>query len=198
MAKLFTPVVDVDHRVYCGPHSIAVLTGVPVSRIENMFRRRRRGYRDATGRKLPIKGVSVSETLKVLRLLGCKVTDVSKPEATFGRFCADTAHIDATYLVNVTGHFAVVHKGVAASAFDQKRKARRVLQVWRVNAPAEPKYDTAGPAPRPKKPKPPVQQVRYDRVLAKIKSWETKAKRARNALKKLERQRVYYEKNLAV
>jgi hypothetical protein len=47
--------------------------------------------------------------------------------------------------------------------------------------------------PQPKA-KPPVADVRYARVLARITSWERKAKRAENALKKLRRQRAYYER----
>lgn len=46
-------------------------------------------------------------------------------------------------------------------------------------------------APRPK---PDVQRVRYDRVLERIDVWETKARRAKNALKKLKVKARYYEK----
>jgi hypothetical protein len=50
---------------------------------------------------------------------------------------------------------------------------------------------------RPDKPKPAAVDraaVRYARVLARITAWEGKRKRAENALKKLRRQRAYYEK----
>lgn len=42
-----------------------------------------------------------------------------------------------------------------------------------------------------------ARQRRYQRVLARIKAWETKRKRAENALKKLRQQRRYYERVLA-
>ncbi len=46
------------------------------------------------------------------------------------------------------------------------------------------------------KPKPAAKDLRYQRVLANITRWKTKAKRAENALKKLDRQRRYYENAL--
>jgi hypothetical protein len=57
--KLFHPVRDVsaDRRgPYCGPSAVAFLTGVPVSRIEKMFRRIRGGWRDELGRRKTVKG----------------------------------------------------------------------------------------------------------------------------------------------
>jgi uncharacterized protein (DUF58 family) len=49
---------------------------------------------------------------------------------------------------------------------------------------------------RAKKPVPDVQTVRYQRVLARIKTWESKRTRAENALKKLAQKRAYYEKTI--
>src|SRR5262245_26109782 len=46
----------------------------------------------------------------------------------------------------------------------------------------------------PVKPKAPAPDLRYARVLARITAWESKAKRAETALKKLRRQRAYYER----
>lgn len=51
------------------------------------------------------------------------------------------------------------------------------------------------PKVRAIKPKPDPSVVRYERVLASIKRWETKAKRAATALKKLHRQKSYYQRN---
>jgi len=50
------------------------------------------------------------------------------------------------------------------------------------------------PAPAEVNPK----QVEYDRVMARIKSWTTKAKRAETALKKLEKARKRLERTLAL
>jgi hypothetical protein len=47
------------------------------------------------------------------------------------------------------------------------------------------------------KPKADVQETRYSRVLNNIKGWETKLKRAQNALKKYRQQQRYYERALA-
>lgn len=46
---------------------------------------------------------------------------------------------------------------------------------------------------RAEKPKPNVQDVRYQRVCARITTWESKRKRADTALKKLRRTKTYYE-----
>ncbi len=50
--------------------------------------------------------------------------------------------------------------------------------------------------PRKPKAKPDRQQTAYTRTLAAIKRWETKAKRAETALKKLRRRQAYYEKTM--
>lgn len=47
---------------------------------------------------------------------------------------------------------------------------------------------------REPKPKPDLKTLRHQRVLARIKTWEGKLKRAENALKKLNKTRAYYEK----
>jgi hypothetical protein len=49
---------------------------------------------------------------------------------------------------------------------------------------------------REPKPKPKVQDVRYGRIVGRINTWETKRKRAENALKKLKRQKAYFDKKL--
>lgn len=45
------------------------------------------------------------------------------------------------------------------------------------------------------KPKPPLRAVRQQRILARVKGWEAKRKRAENALRKLAKQQAYYERN---
>ena len=47
---------------------------------------------------------------------------------------------------------------------------------------------------RPEKPKPPAKEIRYQRVLSRIEEWERKRRRANNAIKKLFRQKAYYER----
>lgn len=54
-----------------------------------------------------------------------------------------------------------------------------------------------GKLARPKKEKPPVVVQKLSKVDAAIKKWKTKEKRAATALKKLERQKRYYEKRQA-
>lgn len=48
---------------------------------------------------------------------------------------------------------------------------------------------------RPAKPKPDARELRYRRTLAGIKRWEAKARRAKNALRKLQSARKRYERS---
>ena len=182
---------------YCGPRAIAHLTGVPLSRAEHMIRRIRHGYRDRNGRRLPVKGTYKWEVKKVLERLGCKVTKVNFIWLSLGEFLEDTKHLDHTYLVNVTGHYTVAHKGIQTDT--NLRPKRRVKNVWIVEAPTVPRYrvdDPIGRKPRPSKPKPDIQSV-YQRTLAKIKVWQAKVKRGQTALRKLNTTRKYYERLLS-
>lgn len=194
--KVFEAIIDVDHRAYCGPRAISILTGVPISQIERMLRRKRRdGYRDVNGRRLLIKGTYPWEVTKVLERLGCKVEESDIRVRTIGQFCEDTKHLDTTFLVEVTGHFLVVHHGVMS---DKRPRPNRLLQqAWKITAPAEPRLHKP-PAPRPAKPKPDIREVRYGRLLQRRKEWKTRAKRAANTLKKLDRQIRYYERQAAI
>jgi len=182
---LFTPVKDVAHVPYCGPTAIAALTGVPVSRIEKMIRRCRRGY------KRRIVGTYTSEAVKVLRRLGCKVEEVKTFEPTFGKFVEDTKTVSAPYLVRVTGHFMTTFKGTFCDTVEGPRSIdgydknkRRVRQAWKVIAPAKPKYTTGVPK-RESKPKPDIKVLRAAKLADDIKRWERKEKLAKTKLKKL-------------
>lgn len=201
---LFTPVVDVAHRPYCGPTAIAALTGVPISRIEKMLRRcRRNSYRDAMGRKIPIKGTHTWEVVKVLKRLGCKVEEFKSPlESTFGKFVDDTKHMGA-FLVEVTGHWMASHKGLFCDTWSLSgpvpiegywKAQRRVRRAWTVQAPTTPLYTTGEPVKmeRPSKPKVDIKVARAEKILGQIKQWETKEKRAKTALKKLRAKAAYY------
>jgi len=65
----------------------------------------------------------------------------------------------------------------------------RLVQYVVSNGWLSPKVDTPKDDPR---------QERYQRVLASIDRWERKQRRAETALRKLARQRRYYEKELSV
>lgn len=199
---LFNPVIDVTHKPYCGPTAVSALTGVPLSRIEKMIRRcRRGGYRTSTGRRIPIKGTYHWELLKVLERLGCKVEQLKHTENTFGKFCEDTAHINSAFLVRVTGHMMATFKSTFCDTSTLSgpipvagyhRASRRVRQAWRVTAPAQPLYGTE-PTREPK-PKRDIKAVRAERVVADIKRWERKRKLAVTKLRRLNAARKRYEK----
>jgi len=205
---LFTPIIDVKHRHYCGPGAIALLTGVPVSRIEHMLRRHRGGNRDRNGRRLPIRGTGNGQVTNVLAALDCKVEKITVDgRPTLAAFVDDVRHA-GTMLVEVTGHYMVCEGGMIADnshpepfPVEQYPKSlRRVKRAWKVTAPETPRYtveDRIGRVPREPKPKPDIKLVRYERTVAKLKWWEARAKRAETAIRKLARQKRYYEKTLA-
>lgn len=204
--SLFTPVIDVKHRPYCGPAAIAILTGVPIARIEKMIRRGRKGYRDSDGRRIPIKGTHPWEVLKVLERLGCKVREIKCESRTFGSFVADTVHVSTPYLVEVTGHFMASYRGMYCDTSTlagpqpidaYKSRTRRVRRVWEVRAPATPMYtiaDPITPPPRERKPKPDIKVVRMRRLEVQIADWEAREKRAKTALKKLRPKLARYKR----
>jgi hypothetical protein len=51
-----------------------------------------------------------------------------------------------------------------------------------------------GKLKKPEKPKQPLTQIRSTRILERIKKWEAKERRAKEALKKLRRQAKYYKR----
>lgn len=190
-----------EAKGYCGPTAVAALTGVPVGRIENMIRRKRRGgYRDRNGRRMPVRGTYTWEIVRVLKRLGCKVEKMADTESTFGRFCDDTAHMSTAFLVEVTGHFMAVHRGMfvdtshrePTTAAGYAKATRRVKLAWRIEAPAVPKYTTAEAPVREPKPKPDIRTVRAARVAKRLDAWIVRRKRADTAIRKLTRQARYY------
>jgi len=81
-------------------------------------------------------------------------------------------------------HGGRAHDAFGRHAFIERDMIRYVLESgW-----------LTGKLRRPEKPAPDRRALRYARVLARITAWQAKAKRADTALKKLRRQRAYYEK----
>lgn len=147
---IYEPNIDVTRGKgpYCGPTAIAILTGEPISRIEKMIRRRRRGgFRNSAGCKMPIKGTYNWEVIAVLKTLGCRVEEVKRVSGeTLSNLVTECLPSTGAYLVNVTGHFMVASGGMIAdtthktpiSVVDYRRKSRRVQQVWKVVAKPRP------------------------------------------------------------
>lgn len=201
---LFKPVIDTPHKPLCGPTAAAILTGVPVSKIEAMIRRGRRGgYRDSNGRKIPIRGTYHHEIIRVLKALGCKAIRFKLAEGTVAKFTEDVKHAGA-FFVRTSGHFLTCSGGIIADNWKPEgvtignypRDLSRVTHAWRVIAPALPRFtlDDALAATKPPKPKPDRQAERIARILLRLKTWEAKRKRAETAIKKLRKQVKYYER----
>jgi len=202
---LFKPIIDVPRTAYCGPSAVAILTGVPVSRIEKMIRRIRGGYKSYDGRKIPIKGTYAGECIKVLKRLGCKVKpfEFTFAKGTFAKFVEDTRYA-GTFLVEVTDHFMTCSGGMIADSGyhdpmpieDYKKGQRRVQRAWKVIAPVMPKYTIEDriAAVREPKPKRDIKAIRAEKLQADIKRWERKEKLAKTKLKKLRAKQKRYEK----
>ncbi len=141
---LFAPNIDVERGrgPYCGPTAVMLLTGEPLSRIEKMIRRRRRGgYRDINGKRIPIRGTYTWEITRVLKTLGCKVEKLKRVEGeTINSLVTECLPSTGAFLIVVTGHFMVASGGMIADTTHQTpipikdygRKTRRVEQVWKV------------------------------------------------------------------
>jgi hypothetical protein len=76
------------------------------------------------------------------------------------------------------------HDGRGTHAFIEKTMIEHVVNSgW-----------LGGTLKRPGKSKPDLKAVRYRRIVSRIGRWDAKRKRAETALRKLRRQRAYYEK----
>lgn len=193
---LFVPQVDVSHRPYCGPVAISALTGVPISRIEKMLRRCRsdRG-RDARGHKIAVRGTWTAQVLTVLRRLDCFVERRAVTGSTFAAFVRDTEFVKGAFLVHVSGHWMTCAGGMYCDTSsldgpkpiaDYHKPARRVRNVFFVDAPVDPKFLKGAPAPTKREKAPAdLKAVRAKALADKIAAWERKERRAKNALKKL-------------
>jgi hypothetical protein len=201
---LFPMIKDVDHRTFCGPTAIALLTGVPVSRVEAMIRRiRGGGYRNEAGRRLPVKSTWTSEVRIVLERLGCKIEPVKVHAPTLGSFVDDVRHA-GTFLIDVPHHLMVCSGGMVADTRYNApvpieeciRPTRRVDAAWRIKAPSVPRYSTGAAQLKPRAPKPKrdLKEVRAEKIAADIKRWQRKAKLAQTKLKRLRAKQRRYER----
>lgn len=154
---LHTPVNDTTARAYCGPFSIAVLTGYPISIIRKRIRRVRGDYdrkhygrvvkggnvTRSDGRKRRIAGTSNHEVLTVLKRLGMRIVDQAKNKRfmtdreTLREFCEDRAHLGPT-LIEAGHHYVVVSRGMICDTFtkhpipwkDYPKLGMRVASWW--------------------------------------------------------------------
>lgn len=201
--SFFQPILNTTRVPYCGPVAAAILTGVPLSRIEHMIRRGRgKGWKNK-----PVKGAYYSEIIRVLKRLGCKIERTKIYESTITKFADDVRHAGA-YLIGVPGHIMVTCGGIIADNSNPAGvpaevygRNRRIQQAWKVIAPVLPKFtaDDVLITSRAPKPKIDIKLRRVNKVTVSIKRWERKEKLAKTKLKKLRRQLAYYKtKGLAL
>lgn len=136
--------------------------------------RRRRTWTDANP-KAPKIGS------KEWRKWGLTVMIVA-PDAGWHNFIHDLSHwMHSKQYPDQNAHKASSHAAVEMDLIEQV-----VKRGWLDEQPKE--------TVKVPKPKPDLKAVRYQRVLASIKTWESKMKRAQTALKKLRRKQKYYER----
>jgi len=110
---LYTPIYDVRSRAFCGPTAIAAVTGEPVSVIRDVVRGLR-GPR-SNGTRRAIMGMSNTELLKVMTMLGWNLTERDPAYRTgvlrLGDFLDTRARNDGPFVVNVRNHYYAASHG---------------------------------------------------------------------------------------
>jgi hypothetical protein len=129
---------DVGSSTYCGPTSLSAITGHGTGMVTKWVR--------DTYRLKCVKGMRVPYAIGYLKAKGYTVDRVwgryANGRCTLGRFVDFHARPRDVYLVNVTGHYLVLHAGkvVCTSSGGQIRPAsankhlrRQVVNAWRVS-----------------------------------------------------------------
>jgi hypothetical protein len=147
---------------------------------------------------MPVSGMSNAELLEVMRRLAYPIKDQGEHESIVGsgamkgttlrEFCEDRAHM-GPFIVNVTGHYVAVSRGMICDTFTKEPKPwseypklrTRVQRWWKfpeltseeaaVTASKIERAEVAKP-PKPDKPKRDIKQERYKRTLVSIKAWK--------------------------
>lgn len=134
---------DTKSRAFCGPTTVAAITGAPISEVRNAFRLVRHGPHWVDMARAPaICGTEPQETEKVLRLFG--YTGIWKSvlgSPTMAAFLESRTGIMRTHpcAVFVTGHVVAVSgwqfcdtfsKGEVVEADDAPRRRARVDRVF--------------------------------------------------------------------
>ena len=141
-----------ETRAFCGPFALAALTGEPIDRCLDAIRAVRgddNEYRERIGaaprrRGVAIRGVYNWEMDRALKTLGWRMDAVPhKSKISMKRFVETIgmALKDSPLLVNVTGHYIVLYRGMVMDttyripmAFSLSRRYRRsiVRNAWAV------------------------------------------------------------------
>lgn len=140
------------------------------------------------GRK-PGRGIHSKVLIARAKLRGLRFRKLRFGQRTVARFIREYPR--GRFYVHVYAHaFAIVNGDVS----DRTGDMRRITGAWEFigggYTPPPPKQ------PKPAKPVPDPRIVKHDRTLAAIKRWETKAKRAETALRKLRRSLRAQERKL--
>lgn len=145
---------DTKTRAFCGPTSIAAITGQPISVVRNACRTARYGngwrHFDRTPR---VAGLRNDHLIEALRLLGY----VARLEIVTGRPTLaawldnrTTDQVRSTIIVNVTGHYVTVSgykfvdtftKGQIVSLRDAPRMRKRVRRIIVITGRCTPEMD---------------------------------------------------------
>lgn len=159
--RLFSVDNDTKSRVFCGPMSIAAITGQPVSLVKDALRTARWGDKwPERGRTPPVMGVDDWELKRALRLLGVHGywKEISN-SPTLAAFLDKRNQLerDSPMVVNVTSHFIAVAGGVIVDTFSRgepvdidkaPRRRKRVQRIFIITSKGGPISVTRKPTPK--------------------------------------------------
>ena len=194
------------------PHPIIdARTGLPLTRadfeVENVVtgtRRRRRRYESVNAIGLPRTKLNDREALKAakkLYLLGRKLVDRPYPRKQLGSLQLKIMYGNLRTYIH-RGRVNPCHGwwGLVHDISHDIENGHSPKHEWLERQLAEYVRDQGwidGKLRPAEKPKVDPKQVRYRRVLARLDAWQRKLKRAETAIKKLQRQKAYYERESA-
>lgn len=135
---LHTPHRDTGSSRYCGPTAIMAVTGLRGSEVRDAIRQFRGDIRSAAGTHMPVMGMSNTDLIGAMDLLGWHVVEqweapsaklklvstgvdghYKRPDGfkplPFATFLADRG-ADGPFIVNVTGHYMAVSHGEVCDA----------------------------------------------------------------------------------
>lgn len=197
-----------------------------VRRDINLLKRRQgyksqKAYKNGGGYRLepwrlsnPVKGMT--NRLMTLMLDSYKMRAehhrVTGRKQSLKTFVDDWAAVKEPVVINSGHHYVLFYHGMIYDNFrpggelaESHHSANtRVVEYWVIRRTKPFNIGWVSEAgttkvekPEPKTPKKSIQQVRYEKAAAKLKDWETKKKRADNAVKKWRKKVRYYEKVFA-
>lgn len=173
-------------RADCTVRALVAVTGLDYAVAETVG--------TAAGRKLG-RGFRSASIVAQCQRMGFKFRKLRfTRKRTLERFIRE--YPKGRYYVQMAHHAFAVIDGAASEA--HLSLGVRVRAAWQLISPPQTAQEpiTRKPAVRSAAASLAMREARYERVCKRIEVWERRAKRAEKAIKKLRRQRAYYERTM--